>query len=88
MLAVVAGTGSPLRAVEIVKDGYSCTIDDCYVESARVATSDRARTRTIAVKMADPERVMQVVTSLGLADRTPLSFTAAPGPPCDTLARQ
>jgi exopolyphosphatase/guanosine-5'-triphosphate,3'-diphosphate pyrophosphatase len=54
-----------LTAVDVFKDRTGYMIDDCIVEVADLRFDDTA-IRTIAVEMADPDRVMSTVKRLGL----------------------
>jgi hypothetical protein len=57
---------SSLTVVNVAKQRYGFAIDDCLVEIADL-TLDGTPLRTIAVEMADPDRVWRTVNTLGLS---------------------
>src|SRR5262249_4349620 len=67
LLATVE-TAPELRSIDVHKRRARYTLDGCMAELSEIS-ADGHTTRTIAVELDEPERVIAAVRDLGLGDR-------------------
>ncbi len=72
----LVATNTSLAGVDVVKERHGYTIDGCIVEIANL-TFDGSPIRTVAVEMADPAKVMEIVRRLDLENYENVNYVKA-----------
>ncbi len=75
-LSEIVGRHPDLKAVDVCKERHGFTINDCIVEIAYLKF-DGTPIHTVAVEMADPQRVMATVRELGLNGYENINYVRA-----------